>query len=105
RLRRDSFPAFYLLEVGAGAALPLLAVVFAAFASGYSVIAAVAAFIAVWYGAEMLLAAAAGWYVPLTYPLHGMLRDAMLPVLWFEGWREQGFIWRGNAMSIDEGRI
>jgi hypothetical protein len=27
----------------------------------------------------------------------------MLPVLWLEGWRDAGFVWRGNAMSVDEG--
>jgi ceramide glucosyltransferase len=34
-----------------------------------------------------------------------MLRDAMLPVLWIEGWRGEGFVWRGNTMDIDESRI
>ncbi len=102
RLRRDSFRAFYCLEAASGAVLPLLAVVFIAAATGYSVIAACALLLGVWYGAEMLLAAAAGWHLPLLYPLHAMLRDLLLPVLWFEGWREAGFVWRGNAMSVDE---
>lgn len=56
----------------------------------------------VWYGAEMLLAAIAGWHLPLLYPLHALVRDAMLPVLWIEGWRGHDFVWRGNAMSVDE---
>jgi ceramide glucosyltransferase len=103
RLRRDSFPAFYCLEAGSGALLPFLAVLFMAIAGGYSVFAATAAFLLVWYGAEMLLCALAGWHLPLLYPLHAMLRDLMLPVLWFQGWREAGFVWRGNAMSVDEG--
>ncbi len=103
RLRRDSFPAFYCLEVTSGAVLPLIAVILIAIATGYSVIAATALFLALWYGAEMLLASAAGWHLPLLYPLHAMLRDLMLPVLWCEGWREAGFVWRGNAMSVDEG--
>jgi ceramide glucosyltransferase len=102
RLRRDSFRSFYCLEIGAGAVLPLIATVFLAAATGHSIIAASALLLAVWYGAEMMLAAAAGWHLPLLYPLHAMLRDLMLPVLWFEGWREAGFVWRGNAMSVDE---
>lgn len=102
RLRRDSFRSFYCLEAGSGAVLPLIAVVFLAIATGYSAIAACALFLGIWYGAEMLLAAAAGWHLPLLYPLHAMLRDLLLPVLWFEGWREAGFVWRGNAMSVDE---
>lgn len=102
RLRRDSFQAFYCLEAGSGAVLPFLAVVFMAAATGHSVIAACALLLGVWYGAEMLLAAAAGWHLPLLYPLHAMLRDLLLPVLWFEGWREADFVWRGNTMSVDE---
>ena len=50
----------------------------------------------------MLLCSTAGWHLPLAYPVHAMLRDALLPVLWIEGWREAGFVWRGNAMSVDE---
>jgi ceramide glucosyltransferase len=103
RLRRDSFPPFYCLEVTSGAMLPLIAVAGIAVATGHSVIVAIALFLPLWYGAEMLLAATAGWHLPLLYPLHAMLRDAMLPVLWFEGWRECGFVWRGNSMSVDEG--
>ena len=45
-----------------------LAVVFIAVATGHSVIAACALLLGVWYGAEMLLAAAAGWHLPLLYP-------------------------------------
>jgi ceramide glucosyltransferase len=102
RLRRDSFPFLYALEIASGVALPLAAVSIIAFETGASVVLADAAFLTLWYGAEMLLAAMAGWYLPLLYPAHAMLRDAMLPMLWLEGWRERGFEWRGNAMSVDE---
>jgi ceramide glucosyltransferase len=105
RLRRDSFALFYCLEVTSGAALPLAAVAVLAAATGYSAIAAGGAFVALWYGAEMLLAATAGWHLPLLYPLHAMLRDAMLPVLWIEGWRTGGFVWRGNSMDVGDGRV
>jgi ceramide glucosyltransferase len=105
RLRRDSFPLFYCLEAGSGAFLPLMAAVFIAIATGHSVVPAAAAFLVLWYGAELLLAAISGWHLPLLYPLHAMVRDAMLPVLWFQGWRGHGFVWRGNVMSVDEGSI
>jgi ceramide glucosyltransferase len=105
RLRRDSFPLFYCLEATSGAVPPLMAAVFIAIAAGHSVVTAAAAFLVLWYGAEMLLAAISGWHLPLLYPLHAMVRDAMLPVLWFEGWRGHGFVWRGSAMSVDEGSI
>jgi ceramide glucosyltransferase len=102
RLRRDSFPSFYCLEVASGPVLPLLATIIMAIATDHSAVLASALFLGAWYGAEMLLASAAGWHLGLLYPLHAMLRDGLLPVLWFEGWREAGFIWRGNAMNVDE---
>jgi ceramide glucosyltransferase len=104
RLRRDSFPAFYSLEVGSGVLLPLAAISFLAAATEASIPLAVGSFLALWYGAEMLLAAVAGWHLPLLYPVHAMLRDVLLPLLWLDGWRDRGFVWRGNAMSVDEGK-
>jgi len=104
RLRRDSFPAFYGLEIGAGAVMPLVAAVTIADALGYSVAVTAGGFLAVWYGAEALLAAAAGWHLPVLYPLHAVVRDVLLPVLWLNGWRGRGFIWRGNVMSVDDPR-
>jgi ceramide glucosyltransferase len=56
----------------------------------------------VWYGGEMLLAAASGWPVPALFPVHAMLRDLLLPILWLNGWRERGFVWRGNPMTAAE---
>jgi len=102
RLRRDSFPAFYGLEIAAGAALPLGAACVAAAGAGYPVPLVAAAFLVVWYGAEMVLAAAAGWHLSSRYPSQALLRDALLPILWLEGWRRQDFVWRGHAMRVDE---
>ena len=106
RLRRDSFPALLLLEIASGAVLPLVAAAFIAFATGYSVVAALRR-----YSSRSGMARKCCWppppagTSPCSIPLHAMLRDALLPVLWFEGWRERGFVWRGNAMSVDESRI
>jgi ceramide glucosyltransferase len=104
RLRRDSFPAFYGLEIAAGAMLPLAAAVTVADAAGYSIALTAGGFLSVWYGAEALLASAAGWHLSLLYPLHAMVRDALLPVLWLNGWRGRGFVWRGSVMSVDDPR-
>jgi ceramide glucosyltransferase len=102
RLRRDSFPAIYALEALAGAAVPGALLAFVVCNTDLPVASIVGLFLGSWYGAEMVLAAAAGWHLPLAYPVYAMLRDAMLPVLFVEGWRDRGFEWRGNAMSIDE---
>ena len=60
------------------------------------------AFAALWYGAEMALAQAAGWHLPPLYPAHrGAARPAAAGAL---ARRLVGtdFVWRGNAMSIAE---
>jgi ceramide glucosyltransferase len=105
RLRRASFPQFFLPEILSGAALPLLALATAAWAGGWPIWESVAALAALWYGAEMALAQAAGWHLSLLYPLHGALRDLLLPCIWLDGLVGTDFVWRGNAMSIVEDEI
>ena len=39
---------------------------------------------------------------PADKPLVAMLRDLLLPWLWIDGLIGTDFVWRGNAMSIDE---
>src|SRR5208282_506193 len=81
RLRRSSFLAYFLPEILSGGVLPMIASGFVAAAVGIPVAPAVLAFGALWYGVEMLLAAAAGWHVTAFFPLYGLTRDLLLPVL------------------------
>ena len=50
----------------------------------------------------MLLSAAARWPVTALSPVHALTRDLLLPLLWVLGFSDRGFVWRGNAMSVDE---
>ena len=50
-------------------------------ALGLPVALSVASFGALWYGSEMLLAAAIGWRLSPLSPMYAMARDLMLPVL------------------------
>jgi ceramide glucosyltransferase len=100
KLRRATFPAYFLPEVATGSFLPMLAVAYVAPASGVSVVAAVAALAAFWYGCEAFLAHMAGWHVGLWSPLAWLVRDLMLPVLWARAWVGKTFSWRGNDMSL-----
>jgi ceramide glucosyltransferase len=102
RLRRASFMLYFAPEILSGAALPLMAVAFLAAGLGLSVPAALLLFGVIWYGAEVLLAHVAGWPVTLLYPVHGLTRDLLLPLLWVDAWRNSGFVWRGNQMSVDD---
>ena len=105
RLRRASFPRLFLPEILSGAALPLLALALAAYGSGLPVAALLGALAALWYSAEMLLAATAGWHLTPLYPLQGVLRDLLLPCIWLDGLVGTEFVWRGNAMSVDDDAV
>ena len=105
RLRRASFTLYFLPELLSGAFFPLLAVALLAATLGGSVIASVLAFAAAWYGAETLLTHAAGWPLTPLYPLYGLVRDLMLPALWIDAWLNNGFVWRGNPMSVDDDAV
>jgi len=100
RLRRACFPLNFAPEILGGAVLPLTAAGYAAYGAGLSVTATVAALAIVWYGAEMALARVARWHLTLSYPIHAVLRDLLLPVLWIDGWIGTDFVWRGNQMSV-----
>src|ERR1700681_641627 len=97
RLRRTSFKAYFMPEILAGAAWPLAAAAFAAAQSDLS-LASVPALAAIWYGSEAILAWAAGWHLTVRSPLAWALRDLLLPAIWFNGWLDSTFAWRGNEM-------
>lgn len=64
----------------------------------------VGAFGTLWYGGEMLLAAAAEWHVSLLCPLYGLARDLLLPVLFVSALHGNDFVWRGNEMQVEHMR-
>jgi ceramide glucosyltransferase len=100
RLRRASFMPYFFPEIISGGVLPMVAAACVAAATGFPAIASVGLLAIIWYGAEMLLAAAAGWYLPALYPLQALVRDLLVPVLWISAWRGNGFVWRGNEMQV-----
>jgi hypothetical protein len=52
----------------------------------------------------MLLAAAAGWHLSLLYPLYGLARDLLLPMLFVGALHGDHFVWRGNEMQVERMR-
>lgn len=104
RLRRATFQIFYVPEVFAGSFFPLLAGVASATSFDIDPVVAFSALAGIWFGAEALLARAAGWHLSALSPLSWIARDLLLPVLWLEGWSGDTFVWRGNDMSVAKGR-
>ena len=101
RLRRASFFAYFLPEAASGGVLPMIALVAIAPVAGLPLVPSVLLFGVLWYAAETLLAAPAGWHVSARYPLICLLRDALLPVLFFSALQGDDFVWRGNEMQVE----
>ena len=100
KLRRATFPIFFLPEVLSGSLRAALAAACAAEASDVSGVGVVVALGAVWFGSEAILARAAGWHMSALSPLAWVARDLMLPVLWVQAWLGNSFSWRGNDMHL-----
>jgi ceramide glucosyltransferase len=103
RLRRASFPHYFVPELLTGIAMPMAAAVFLAIEAGVDAIVVAASLAFAWYAAEAALAVAAGWRLTLLSPLAWLARDALIPLLWLQAWLGNGFEWRGNAMSVAGG--
>jgi ceramide glucosyltransferase len=101
RLRRASFLLYFLPEALSGGVLPMLALGIAAPAFALPPVPSVAVFGVFWYGAETLLAVAAGWHVSARYPLLCIARDLLLPALFVYALRGDDFVWRGNEMQVE----
>eukprot|EP00913_Durusdinium_trenchii_P026967 g25302.t1 len=104
RLRRVTFPLFFIPEILLGSVPPLLLVVAGILAStglGGDVLAGVAAAVlAAVYLPELALIWAKGWRLSV-WTLPAMLaRDAIAPAIWARSWISGSFDWRGNTMTI-----
>ena len=102
RVRRDGFPALFAAEIANGAALPTLVLALAGALLGLPASAlagSTAAFVALWYGAELLLVRRAGWPSRPADLAVLPLRDLMLPLIWAATFLDRGIEWRGTAMA------
>jgi ceramide glucosyltransferase len=100
RLRRITFPLYFMPELFVGAFFPSLAAAYLALQMGWSVPGLIAALLIVWYGAEAVLARAGRWHLSPWMPLAWILRDIMLPALWVDAWMGDDFTWRGTGMNV-----
>jgi ceramide glucosyltransferase len=102
RLRRVTFPAYFAPEPISGAFLPLLLIGVAAYGYDWNPAAVVAAFAAVLYGAELILANVAGWFVNWASPIACIVRDIGFPLMWLTACLFDDFTWHGKSMSVKE---
>jgi ceramide glucosyltransferase len=101
RLRRASFLLYFLPEIVSGGLIPIVVAGILAKALGLPLVLCLTVFGAFWYGSEMALAAVADWHVSALYPVYGLVRDLMLPALFFRALLGNDFVWRGNEMQVE----
>jgi len=104
RLRRASFLLYFLPEIFSGGVLPIIAVAIVGHGLGAPAFLSAVLFGTLWYGGEMLLAAAAGWPVSALSPLCGLTRDMLLPALFISALHGNDFTWRGHEMQVERMR-
>lgn len=104
RLRRVTFPLFFLPEILTGCLFSVMAAATAAPSFDVNPIVAALAVVVVWFAAEADLARAAGWRLTWRSPFAWAVRDLLLPILFAGGWLAGHFIWRGNAMDVSESK-
>jgi ceramide glucosyltransferase len=102
RLRRVTFPGYFAPEPIAGAFVPLLLIGIAAYGYDSNPVPVVAAFAALLYGAELILARSAGWFVNWASPIAFIVRDIGFPAMWITACLFDDFTWHGKAMSVKE---
>ncbi|MFB2595550.1 ceramide glucosyltransferase [Paracoccus sp. p4-l81] len=101
-IRREGFPAVFALEPLNGGLVPLALWLSGVIAAGAAWLPAMIAWLAMWYGAEGLLARRAGWPSGPRALAAMALRDLMIPAVWLASLRQRGFAWRGTAMAQSE---
>jgi ceramide glucosyltransferase len=105
RLRRVTFPLFFVPEILTTSLVTIVAAAFAAPELGLSAWSSAALAALFWYAVEALLAIVSGWPLNWRSPAAWIVRDVLLPILWAEGWRGDSFVWRGNAMNAEEATL
>jgi ceramide glucosyltransferase len=101
-LRRSTFPLMFLPELFVGGFFPIIAGIYAAWQYDVNVAVVAAALGALWFGSEAILARAAGWHFSTRMLAACALRDLLLPALWVMAWVRRDFVWRGNAMTVQD---
>ena len=104
RLRRVTFPSYFIPEFQNGAFMPVLLGAYSAELLGGPWLAAAVAvsILAALYFAEYQLARVCKWTRDWRLPFAMFVRDLMLPVMFVDACLFDDFVWHGNAMTVRE---
>jgi ceramide glucosyltransferase len=104
RLRRVTFPGYFIPEFQNGAFMPVLLGAYSAELLDGPWLAAIVAvsILAALYSAEYQLARLCDWTRGWRFPFAMFVRDAMLPVMFVDACLFDDFVWHGNEMTVRE---
>lgn len=102
RLRRATFPAFFLPEFMNGSFVAVVCGAYAALQFDGDVALIAFAILAALHGAEMSLARICGWSLDWRTPFALLVRDILLPVMFVDACLFDDFVWHGNSMTVRE---
>lgn len=103
QLRRLTFPGWFALEPLTGSVAPHLAAAVVAPAFDLPPMLAVAGLAGLWFGAEALLARVGGWHLSWRAPFAWVLRDLLIPAIWFRAWTLNAYQWGGHEVAWGAG--
>lgn len=99
KLRKDSFPAFFYLEILSGAIFPLLCLFIGCYISGISY-SLILFYFFIWYLIEFLVTSVVGWPFSFKQAIADIVRDLLLPVLWLSAFSKRGYEWQGHNVNL-----
>jgi ceramide glucosyltransferase len=102
RLRRVTFPAYFVPEFMNGSFAPVVLGAYAALQFEADVALTAAAILASLHAGEMALARICGWTLDWRLPFALLTRDLLLPVMFVDACLFDDFVWHGNQMTVRE---
>jgi ceramide glucosyltransferase len=97
KLRRNTFPVWYSLEIAAATSLPMLLAL--AFAHRPLITLLI---VGLSYSSELVLAKCAGWHLSWRTPFAMLTRDLLMIGIWLTGWRGRSIRWSGHELQLDK---
>ena len=102
RLRKATFPLFFIPEVMNGSFIAALAGAYASINYGYDPLLSVVTIVLSLHSGEMILAKICGFFVDWRMPIALLIRDLMLPIMFIDALLVDEYTWHGEKIKIKE---
>jgi len=102
RLRKATFPLFFIPEVMNGSFVAALTGAYSSMYYGYDPLVAIILIVALMHAGEILLARICGFFVDWRMPLALVARDLMLPIMFIDALLIDEYTWHGEKIKIKE---